>query len=382
MGVKELVEASRRYGSDRRYVLAGGGNTSYKDASTLHVKASGTTLAALSEEGLVRMVRARLAPIWTRRYSADPDLREKEALADLMAARVEGETKRPSVETLLHDLLEPGYVVHLHPSLVNGLTCGRDGERIARELVHESMIWIPVVNPGYVLAKYIRDAIEKHLTGGKEYPKILLLQNHGVFVADDSIGEIDRIYSEMMEKLEKRLVRVPDLSPIPDPSGGRLTTAVESAVQALEERGIRGPFEREVLLNPEIKRIVASRGAFSPFLGLGYTPDHLVYCKAAPIWIPAGSEGDAAVVGAEISSFFSRFDGAPRLFAVEGAGVFAIGESRAVAENAAALFLDLIAVVGFAESFGGPIKMPQDKIDFILNWEVESYRAKVSHDKT
>ena len=41
MGLKELVDISREYGVNPDYVLAGGGNTSFKDPRTLHVKASG-----------------------------------------------------------------------------------------------------------------------------------------------------------------------------------------------------------------------------------------------------------------------------------------------------------------------------------------------------
>ena len=35
--IEELIEISRKYGKDSRYVIAGGGNTSYKNAGTLRV---------------------------------------------------------------------------------------------------------------------------------------------------------------------------------------------------------------------------------------------------------------------------------------------------------------------------------------------------------
>ena len=45
MGINELVEISNFYGVNPDYVLAGGGNTSFKDNEYLYVKGSGTTLA-------------------------------------------------------------------------------------------------------------------------------------------------------------------------------------------------------------------------------------------------------------------------------------------------------------------------------------------------
>lgn len=377
MGLAELVEVSRRYGGDGDYVLAGGGNTSFKDERLLYIKASGTTLAELTEEGLVRMDRSRLGAIWRRHYPEDAAEREREALADLMASRAQGETKRPSVETLLHDLLRQQYVVHLHPTLVNGLTCGRDGEEIAREIFPRGMLWIPVVNPGYVLAGRMRDAVEAHLAAGREYPSVLFLQNHGVFVAADAIEEIDRIYGDIMERIRGRLKRVPDLSPKESERNTELTEVAGLIARAIERRGLLGKIESEILSNPEIDRTVASPTAFAALRSFGYTPDHLVYCRAAPVWIPSRSAADGRFVDTEIARFLKTYGSAPRVFAVEGAGIVVAGESRSVAKNAAALFLDLLRLVAYAESSGGPNLMPKDKIDFILNWEAESYRAEV-----
>ncbi len=381
MGLKEIVEVSRRYGSDGRYVLAGGGNTSFKDEDSLYIKASGTTLAGLTEDGLVKMNRSRLAAIWDRQYSADPDEREREALADLMAARAEGETKRPSVETLLHDLLDKSHVVHLHPSLVNGLTCGGKGQEIAKELFGESMLWIPVVNPGYVLAKHIRDAIGQIVSSGGDSPKILLLENHGIFVAADSVEEIVRIYDEVMSSLAARVTREPSTDSF-RPAARELSAGAAANIEEVvgKQLGVDSVAVQGVA-GPEVIRVTSSADSFAPFRSFGYTPDHLVYCKAEPVWIPADSESDVGYLQEAVSRFREQYKAVPRVFAVEGKGAIAAADSPSVAESAAALFEDLLSVVGYAESFGGPKLMPKDKIEFILNWEVESYRAKVSRNE-
>ena len=381
MGLKEIVEVSRRYGSDRRYVLAGGGNTSFKNRDSLYVKASGTTLAGLTEDGLVKMDRSRLAAIWDRHYSADPDVREREALADLMAARAEGETKRPSVETLLHDLLEKSHVVHLHPSLVNGLTCARKGEEIANELFGEAMLWIPVVNPGYVLAKHIRDAIGRVASRGGARPEILLLENHGIFVSGDSVDEIVRIYDQVMTSLAARVSREPSTD-LRRSAPRELSAGTAANIEKVVGKRIAPASpSMQGVSGPEALRVTSSADSFAPLRSFGYTPDHLVYCKAAPIWIPAEKESDLGFLEKAVSEFGERYKAVPRLFAVEGKGAIAAADSPSVAESAAALFEDLLTVVGYAESFGGPKLMPKDKIEFILNWEVESYRARVSRDE-
>ena len=63
MDLSTLVKMSNTYGSNPAYVLAGGGNTSVKDDTTLYVKGSGTQLATIKAEEYVEMSRARLNEI-------------------------------------------------------------------------------------------------------------------------------------------------------------------------------------------------------------------------------------------------------------------------------------------------------------------------------
>ena len=122
-----LAKMSNKYGADANYVLAGGGNTSFKNADNLWIKGSGTALATIKPDDFVKMDRALLALMWDKNYPADEDEREAADLADMMDARVKGENRRPSVETLLHDLFPQQYILHVHPASVNGLTCSVEG---------------------------------------------------------------------------------------------------------------------------------------------------------------------------------------------------------------------------------------------------------------
>ena len=140
--IETLVEYSNRYGSDPGMVLAGGGNTSMKTDQTLYIKGSGTSLATISEAGFVIMSRRKLGEIWKKKYPQNAAEREAAVLEDMMAARLPGEeAKRPSVETLLHDLFPQKYILHVHPSRVNALTCSAGGAECVRRLFPEA-VWI------------------------------------------------------------------------------------------------------------------------------------------------------------------------------------------------------------------------------------------------
>ena len=91
MSLEKLAEISRFYGGNAEYVIAGGGNTSFKDDEFLYIKASGTSLAQAKPEDFVKMKRSSLAAIWEKEYPPDPEAREAAVLADMMAGRCAGE---------------------------------------------------------------------------------------------------------------------------------------------------------------------------------------------------------------------------------------------------------------------------------------------------
>jgi len=49
--LQQLIEISQFYGRQKDFVVAGGGNTSFKDENHLYIKASGHSLATIGEEG-------------------------------------------------------------------------------------------------------------------------------------------------------------------------------------------------------------------------------------------------------------------------------------------------------------------------------------------
>ena len=129
-----LAAMSNKYGSNPDYVLAGGGNTSFKSEDRLWVKGSGTSLATIKAEDFVVLERPLLAEMWNAEYPKDEDAREAAVLKDMMDARIKGENRRPSVETLLHDLFPQRFVLHVHPAIVNGITCSKEGEAAMKRL--------------------------------------------------------------------------------------------------------------------------------------------------------------------------------------------------------------------------------------------------------
>lgn len=155
-GIAGLISISQFYGRDSRFVIAGGGNTSYKDAEKIWVKASGSSLATITEDGFAVLDRAKLNFMSEKVYSSDAREREEQVKNDLADATIT-KGKRPSVETSMHNAIDYPYVVHLHPTAVNGLMCARNAQTDLRKLFGEKALYVEYTDPGYVLFKKVDD---------------------------------------------------------------------------------------------------------------------------------------------------------------------------------------------------------------------------------
>lgn len=360
----DLASMSNKYGMNDEFVLAGGGNTSFKNETNLYIKGSGTALATIKAEEFVIMERGALAKMWDKVYSENEAERESEVLVDMMNARAPGmESRRPSVETLLHDIFPQKYVLHVHPALVNGLTCSKNGKDIVGKLFPEA-VWVSACKPGYILALECRSAMNdfKKLSG--KTADLLFLENHGVFFAANTISEIDSLVAGVMDILKKQIKRFPDHNKIPFDKD--LAVSIAPALRMLYGEG--KPATVRFIVNPDILRYDPNTKSM--------TPDHIVYAKAAQLTIPADADYD------KIKRLYDEFKNKngykPKIVFVESLGMFSCGIDVKEAVTAEAVFLDAIKIVAYTESFGGVSPMPQFLIDFIVHWEVESYRSKVS----
>jgi len=375
--LQELLAVSHHYGSDPEYILAGGGNTSYKTEKHLYIKASGVGLADIDKEGFVCLRRDELAGMWDKNYPEDPTRREAQVLEDLLAARERGEeAKRPSVETLLHDLFAKPYVVHTHPPLINALTCARDGERAARELFAGEVLWIPTVNPGYILASTTRRAVLEHREKHNRDPEVLLFQNHGLCVAGESFEDIRSKTDSVLKKIREHIEEIPDFTPME--ADRRRAAQLAPAIRML----LMGDHGGSILTfhsSPAVSSYLKSKAAFNN-LSTSITPDHIVYCNHEPLFIPAKEslEEQYRRIQEGVEQYHRRNSFAPIIVCVQKLGVFAWGSSKRSSDIALAVFLDAVKVSVYSRSFGGLRPLPSDQVEFIKNWEVEAFRKRVS----
>lgn len=368
--IEDLIAISRKFGQDSRFVIAGGGNTSYKDENRLWVKASGHALATITEDGFAVLDRTLLNEMGEKAYNEDTAIREEQVKNDLAVACVTKD-RRPSVETSLHNCMGFAFVVHLHPTLVNGLMCSANAEAACGEIFPEAL-YIEYTDPGYTLFKKVYDRINAYKAANGKEPQVIFLQNHGIFVGGDTTAEIEGIYSEILGKLETKVAALPEGGSEVSPN----VTDVIPAIRQMLSRSGRGLKTLKVTKNALVDYFLdGSREK----IAAPFTPDIIVYCKSAYIFIDAESDEEILKQAEEkIEAFAAEKGYTPKVLLIKGIGLVAVGDNSKNAQIITDVFTDAMKVAFYAQSFGGEHPMEKAWIDFIDNWEVENYRRKVA----
>ena len=376
--IQELIEISHFYGKNGDYIIAGGGNTSFKTADCLWVKASGTTLGDIAESGFAVLNRKELACIAINRYSDDPNRREQEIKDDLLRASVHPENRlRPSVESSLHDLIRYRFVVHTHPTMVNALLCSQHAEAEAKAMFGSEVVYIPYTDPGYILFKKVESELSKYRETHDTDPHIILLENHGIFVSADTTAEIRKIYDGVMSKIEAKITNRLKIESLPV---DERMTAILPAIRTLLSNGNSDKtvlVRNNTLISKFCKDRQAFAGASAPF-----SPDIIVYCKAHPVFVEKTETADDAI--SEFQTKLEQYRGDhgydPKIILLKGLGLIGVEDNHRSAAIALDIFEDLMKISYYSNNFGGPHFLNDSQIAFIDNWEVENYRRAVSKE--
>lgn len=307
------VYTSRLLGKDPDLVMHGGGNTSVKirhddffgdPVDVLYVKGSGWDLATIEPEGFAPV---RLDVL--RRLAELPRLSDSDMVRVQRSAMLDPTAPGPSVEAILHAILPFRFVDHSHADAVVALSNAPDGEARIRELYGDSVLIIPYVMPGFILARTIYD-----MTRDTDWTRIngMVLMSHGVFTFDDDGRRSYERMIDMVDQAEAALAAAGALdAPLMSPDSPPPLDTVTLARARRRAGELRGAPVLARLHRTAAARGFAGRDDAVDIASRGpLTPDHVIRTKRTPVvWT-----GDRVESGFE--SFAQDYD---RYFEVQSA---------------------------------------------------------------
>jgi rhamnose utilization protein RhaD (predicted bifunctional aldolase and dehydrogenase) len=320
VALDHLRTLSARVGADPRLVQAAGGNTSLKADGVMWIKASGTWLKdATSRDIFVPVDHEALVEALARRDPA------ADACLPFVRADLNVTGLRPSIETSVHALMPHPVVVHVHCVNTIAWAIRRDAEDRLAELLREfAWAFVPYARPGLPLA----GGIAARLRSGVD---VLVLGNHGLVVAADSVGASEVLLARVVSALARpaRDAVPPDRRALDALcEGTAYAPAIDDDTHALATDG-------EVL----------ERGRAHV-----YYPDHVVF-------LGVGVPTDMA-------------SGAP-LVAVPGTGVIIRRDARSAVEAMGRCLADVMRRVGPDDPL---VALTDEDVDRLVNWDAEKYR--------
>jgi NAD(P)-dependent dehydrogenase (short-subunit alcohol dehydrogenase family)/rhamnose utilization protein RhaD (predicted bifunctional aldolase and dehydrogenase) len=389
----ELIEISRAIGGDADLVQGGGGNTSVKSRSgrRIFVKASGTALGAMDErrgwaELDLRSVRglARQEKLGT----LEPADREHEVLRLLQGAVVRPRGARPSVEASLHGLLDR-VVIHVHPVHLNAFLCSRDSRERYGQLfrsLEDPPLYVPYVDPGFTLAARLSVEIEDYRDSHGKLPSVVLLENHGVFVAASETEDSLRLLEQVVE-IGRKWTGQKRVNPPEFPLTVDVPRKDTDGPEDVSAAGLRGALLQggcaPLLLRKDPTSLakkftsrpdwitVARQGAFSP--------DQIVYCRTHPLILDRLSAADWV---ARVRTYREKHGVDPRVILLrplqgngDSGGVYYAGTDLDQIRVVSEVYRGALTAILKNDRGGGPRFLNREQAGFIESWEVEHYRA-------
>ncbi|MDP4289857.1 MAG: class II aldolase/adducin family protein, partial [Bacteroidota bacterium] len=247
---------------------------------------------------------------------------------------------RPSIETSLHAVLPQKVVVHVHS--INSLSwvVRKGGDKlVAERLKGLAWAWIDYIRPGLPLTRLIQTTIK-----GKPETNVLLMANHGLVVAADTVDDV----KTLLKEVEKRLLPPPLNSTLIDDEKLKV-------LKKIIPEGCRLPVNTRVHLlgqNANILNLIKEGALY---------PDHVVFLGHT---MTALEESEMQLVDEAVSN-------APHCVLVKDLGVV-LGSKCSLSEEA---MLECFALL--APSLPAREELSYfstQQLGELLNWDAEKMR--------
>ncbi|MFC4991379.1 bifunctional aldolase/short-chain dehydrogenase [Rubritalea tangerina] len=380
------VYTSRLLGQEADLVLHGGGNTSVKTTvkdffgnfvEVLCVKGSGWDLATIEKPGFPAVRMDTLLKLAELETLSDADMVEQQRLGLLDPA-----APNPSIEAIVHAVIPAKFVDHTHADAILALTNNPQGKKHIKACFGDSMIVVPYVMPGFVLAKAVQKAM-----AGKDLSKVdgLILMNHGIFTFHDDAKKSYDLMIKKVTQAEKYLASHLKPNPIKKAKAKKDLLGLAALRQAVSKQRATPCIAR--LSTSKAATAFAATSKLAAICKKGpVTPDHTIRTKRLPLYLSDGADPSKAVskYAKDYTAYFEKhattetiLDTAPRWGAWANHGVVSFGATLKEANIIADIAEHSVDTILKTEhAFGAWKALPAKDLFEIEYWELEQAKLK------
>ncbi len=366
---------SRLLGQEEDLVLHGGGNTSLKHTvtdifedkiRTLFIKGSGFDLKTLPIEGLSPCRLDHLLKL--ARLST---LTDSQMVNEMRLSLLNPNAPTPSVESIVHALIPFDYVDHTHADAIVAISNTPDGEKTLKEIYGDSILILPYIMPGFVLAKQVYQATMD--LNWERYNGIILLHHGIITFHNDAKTSYENMIS-LVSKAEDYLIKKNIFK--------RPVAVSSSKINSLDLAKIR----KECSLLAKRPMLASFKNIFlsdSSLVEKGpLTPDHVIHTKRVGAvvkgadWLQKYSENYCSYFEKNKSPGLTILDSAPRYALIPEIGTLYFASSSQSLKVVEDIILHTLKSIGWSEGLGGWSALSDKDIFDVEYWELEQAKLK------
>lgn len=403
---RDLVERSRRLGSDPRNTNFAGGNTSAKglgkdpvsgaNIPLLFVKGSGGDLGTLTESGLAVLQLDRVRQL----VDVYPGLEREDEMVEAFDFCAHGKGgAAPSIDTAMHALVDANHVDHLHPDSGIAIATAVDGKELTTKIFGSKVVWVPWRRPGFQLGLDIAAIKERN-------PDAIgcILGGHGITAWGKTSEECEKNSLWIIRTAEKYIKAHGKKEPFgpvqkamkPLAPAARRARAAELAPVirglASTDRRMVGHFTDA----PEVLDFL-SREKHAQLAQLGTScPDHFLRTKVRPMVLDLPPTAERDVVVSRLKKLHETYRAAytryyekyresdspamrgadPLIVLVPGIGMFSFGADKKTARVASEFYINAINVMRGAEALSTYRPISEREKFRIEYWSLEEAKLQ------
>lgn len=403
---KQLIERSRRLGSDPRNTNFAGGNTSAKgqgkdpvtgkNVPLMWVKGSGGDLGTLTEEGLAVLRLDRVQAL----KDVYPGLEREDEMVEALDYCAHGKGgAAPSIDTAMHALVDANHVDHLHPDSGIAIATAADGRELTTKIFGSKVVWVPWRRPGFQLGLDIAEIKRRN-------PDAVgcILGGHGITAWGDTSAQCEKNSLWIIRTAEKYIAQhgakdpfgpvVKPNAPLKPAARAERAAALAPLIRGLAstDRPMVGHFtDAPVVLD------FLSRQRHAELAKLGTScPDHFLRTKVRPIVLDLPPSADLETTRQRLrklhadyrvaySRYYEKFAekdspamrGAdPLIVLVPGVGMFSYGPDKKTARVASEFYINAINVMRGAEALSTYRPISEKEKFRIEYWSLEEAKLQ------
>ena len=330
---KEVHSLCQKIYKDRLIIQGAGGNVSWKTETHLWIKLSGTWIEDAQNKdifGSISLIKLNEL-IKQQKYIVDPVLMDQDNV-------------RPSIEVMLHAIINKRYVFHLHMVEVVAALINQPEQLLELLIKHNLKVQIiPYRKPGEELAEAVFQLISL-------YPDcdLILLENHGVVLFSNDINKIESQIVLLQKICKKEVLKINGLS----------ENNIPHEIQNTNYK---------LLDDLQINSLVFSNDIYSHLMDLWpICPDHLVFLGPRPFLYE------------HVDDFLNSMDVSyqPPLVFVKNTGIYIHKDIFSkIHFIQLQCFVDILLRLNRYEDI--PV-IPDHEIQKLLNWDAEKYRQQMN----